>query len=95
MKKDKHTTNVSFYLATYEPQESDEIGYKEVLAVFIDEVEAVVNGEKHFSCYARLGQHSTCCESFLAKKCKKISEKEQYQELFNELEQLGYKLNVI
>jgi len=66
MEKDKHITNVSFYIATYEPIEADEQPTKEVLAVFTDEVEAVVNGEKHFLCYAHLGQHSTCSQLFLA-----------------------------
>jgi hypothetical protein len=88
-------TNVSFYLATYEADESDEVNFREVLAVFPDEEENSRYGDKCFSCYAHLGQHSTCSQSFLAEKCKKITEKEQYQELFNELESIGYKLNVV
>ena len=95
MIQDTEPTNVSFYLATYVPQESDEQPYREVLAVFVDEEENSRYGDKCFSCYAHLGQHSTCSQSFLAEKCKKITEKEQYQELFNELESIGYKLNVV
>jgi peptide subunit release factor 1 (eRF1) len=95
MIQDTEPTNVSFYLATYEPREADEQPYREVLAVFVDEEENSRYGYKCFSCYAHLGQHSTCSQSFLAQKCKKITEKEQYQELFNELESIGYKLNVV
>lgn len=90
MIQDTEPTNVSFYLATYEPQESDEMGYKEVLAVFVDNKTDIF-----FDCYVHLGQHSTCSQSFLAEKCKKLTEKEQYQELFEELESIGYKLNVV
>ena len=90
-------TNVSFYLATYEANELDEQPYKEVIAVFVDEEENNRYGDndKHFSCYAHLGQHSTCSQSFLAQNCRKATEKE-YKELFNELtNSVGYNLNVI
>ena len=88
-------TRVEFYMATYQPYEGDEQPYKEVLAVFVDDVEEVVNGEKHLGCYAHLGQHSTCAESFLAENCRKAT-KGEYQELFNELTFLvGYNLEVI
>ena len=93
MELDKHKTKVEFYIATYEAIEDDEQPFKEVLAVFVDEVEAVVHGEKHFSCYSHLGQHSTCSQSFLAQKCKKARENE-YKELFNELTQIGYNLKL-
>ena len=92
MEKDKHKTNVQFYVATYEAIEEDEQPFKEVLAVFVDEAEGI---KDLFSCYAHLGQHSICSQSFLEEKCKKAT-KEQYQELFNELEnQVGYNLKVI
>lgn len=95
MIQDIEKTNVAFYMATYEPIEADEQPYKEVIAVFIDEVEAVVNGEKHFICYAHLGQHSICSQSFLAEKCRKAT-KEESQDLFNELtNSVGYNLNVL
>jgi hypothetical protein len=96
MEKDKHTTNVSFYLATYAPMEADEQHTKEVLAVFFSKYEPYeINNDIFYTCYAHNGQHSICSQSFLAQKCKKITEKEQYQELFNELESIGYKLNVV
>lgn len=95
MTQDTEKTNVSFYLATYDANESDEQPYREVIAVFVDEIQAVVNGEKHLGCYARLGQHSTCSESFLAEKCRKAT-KEEYQDLFNELtNSVGYNLNIV
>ena len=87
-------TNVSFYLATYEANELDEQPYKEVIAVFVDEIEAVVNGEKYFTSYAHLGQHSTCSQSFLAEKCRKATE-EEYKDLKTELESIGYNINII
>ena len=89
------TTNVKFYMATYEPYEADEQPTKEVVAVFVDEVQGVINGERHFLSYAQIGQHSECSESFLRESCRKATEKE-YKELFNELTNLvGYNLNVL
>ena len=87
-------TNVEFYIATYEANELDEQPYKEVIAVFVDEIEAVVNGEKYFTSYAHLGQHSTCSQSFLAEKCRKATE-EEYKDLKTELESIGYNINII
>lgn len=106
MKLDKHKTNVSFYLATYLAYEEDEQPLKEVIAVFVDEkyyseTNIGYGGvtkkdvENTFLGYVHLGQHTAVSNSFLAEKCKKITDKEQYQELFNELTQLGYNLNVI
>ena len=94
MIQDTEKTNVQFYLATYDANESDEQPYKEVLAVFVDEK---IKGVKEviFECYVSLGQHSTCSESFLAEKCRKAT-KEEYQDLFNELtNSVGYNLNVL
>lgn len=93
MEKDKHKTNVQFYVATYEAIEEDEQPFKEVLAVFIDKG-TKTHEDTLFDCYAHLGQHSICAESFLAEKCKKATKK-QYQELFNELTSLNYNLEVL
>lgn len=89
-------TNVQFYLATYDANESDEQPYKEVVAVFIDEEqESYGDINKCFSCYVNLGQHSVCSESFLREKCRKATT-EEYQDLFNELtNSVGYNLNVL
>jgi hypothetical protein len=91
----EESTNVKFYMATYEPNESDEQPYREVVAVFVDEEENSKFGDKCFSCYAHLGQHSTCSQSFLAENCKEITDQEVYLELYNELLNLGYNLNVV
>lgn len=94
MIQDTEKTNVQFYLATYDANESDEQSYKEVIAVFVDEK---IKGTREiiFECYAHLGQHSTCSKSFLAEKCRKINKKEDYQELKAELELIGYNLNIL
>jgi hypothetical protein len=75
MIQDTEITNVSFYLATYEPNEADEQPTKEVLAVFVDE-SITTDKDTMFDCYVHNGQHSICSQSFLAEKCKKITEKE-------------------
>ena len=88
-------TKVKFYIATYLPMEDDEQPTKEVLAVFTDEVQAVVNGEKHLLCYAHLGQHCECSVAFIKESCKEATE-DEYKELFNELtNKVGYKLQVL
>jgi hypothetical protein len=90
MEQDTEITNVAFYIASYSAD------FTEVLAVFVDEIETnKTKDDVYFSCYARLGQHSTCSQSFIAENCRKASQ-EEYQELFNELENLvGYKLKVV
>lgn len=96
MIQDTEITNVSFYIATYEPNESDEQPIKEVLAVFIDtRIKSFDNIDFYYDCYAHLGQHSTCSELFLAQKTKKANEIE-YKELFNELtNSIGYNLKIV
>ena len=105
MTQDTEITNVSFHIATYEPNESDEQPIKEVLAVFVDENYFISDDnnynrfskqepKKMFKCYANLGKHSTCSKSFLAQKTKKAT-KTQYKELLNELIQIGYNLKIV
>ena len=100
-------TNVQFYLATYEANESDEQNEREVIAVFVDEKyysEANIgygrvtkeDVENTSVGYSHLGQHCAVSQSFLAENCRKINDKEEYQDLFNELTNLvGYNLNVL
>ena len=89
--KDTHETEVTFYVATYEPNESDEQPYTEVIAVFYPKL---VNSN-NYSCYAHLGQHSVCSQSFIAENCRKANETE-YKELCNELENVvGYNLKIV
>lgn len=83
-------TKVKFYVASYAPVEEDEQPHREVLAVFVDEVH-----DGYIDCYAHLGQHSTCSNSFLRENCR-IASKEEYNDLFNELTNLvGYNLEVL
>ena len=100
MIQDTEPTNVSFYLATYENE------FSEVVAVFVDdkyysETSIGYGGitkedvENTFESYVHIGQHTVVSKSFLKQYCKKITEKKQYQELFNELKSLGYNLNVV
>jgi len=91
-------TTVEFYVATYEANESDEQNevnsYTEVLAVFLDE-RLKTSSDIMFDCYAHLGQHSTCSQSFLRENCRKADEIE-YKDLFNELENVvGYNLKIV
>ena len=95
MTQDTEITNVSFYIATYEPNESDEQPIKEVLAVFIDtRIKSFDNLDFYYDCYAHLGQNSTCSELFLAKSCEYAKETE-YKELLNELIQIGYNIKIV
>ena len=106
MTQDTQTTNVKFYLATYEPNESDEQATKEVVAVFVDEKyyseDNIGYGrvtkedvDNTFVGYAKLGQHCAVSNSFLRENCKEITDQEVYLELYNELLNLGYNLNVV
>lgn len=91
--KDTIQTEVKFYVATYEANEYGE-QYEEVIAVFVDEW-MLQDDELIFDCYVHTGQHSTCSQDFLRENCRK-AKKEEYQDLFNELENLvGYNLKVI
>lgn len=99
MIQDTELTNVEFYVATYDANESDEQNevnsYKEVIAVFVDEIETNKSKDDvYYTCYAHLGQHSVCSQSFLAEKCRKATETE-YKDLFNELTQVGYNLQIV
>lgn len=97
MIQDTEKTNVQFYLATYDANESDEQPYKEVIAVFIDNEDSKWHKDEQFTCYTHLGQHSTCSQSFLAQNCRKIdvNSTEEYQDLKTELESIGYNLNIV
>lgn len=93
MEQNKHKTEVQFYVATYEALEEDEQPFKEVVAVFKDESFIQSDG-LYYNCYVNLGQHSNCSQSFLAQKARKATKKE-YQELFNELTNIGYNLELV
>ena len=75
-------------------------GIEEINAIFPDEVQAVVNGEKLYLGYAHIGQHTEIHEDFLIKtkvrnhKVVKATP-EEYAELKSELEQIGYELEIL
>jgi len=88
MTKDKTKTEVLFLL---------EAGSKdEVFALFPEEH---YYHKKHpdyknvFSCYAHIGQHRSCHIDY-QKQCSPATP-EQYKDLFNELESIGYNLEVL
>jgi len=51
------------------------------------------NWQGDFTCYAHIGQHGACSYSYY-RKCKKAT-KEEYQELLNELKNIGYDVEII
>jgi len=86
MKKDKLKTEVKFLI------EKPEGDFKcDVFAFFPKE--KYNNQQGMFTCYAHIGQHSSCHIDY-ANECKKATKK-QYEPLLQELESLGYNLNVI
>lgn len=71
-------------------------GIEEINAIFIDKKET----EETYLGYAHIGQHTEIHEDFLNKEVvgkHKVSNatKEEYLELYNELEKIGYNLEVI
>lgn len=72
----------------------------EINAIFPDEIQAVVNGEKHYLGYAHIGQHTEIHEDFL--NCSEVGNHkvvsatpEEYAELKAELESIGYELEIL
>ena len=63
---------------------------KEVTAVF---PEIPGSSQSRMSCYSHIGQHSDCSYAWYALKTRPASPKE-YQDLKEELESLGYNLEV-
>ena len=80
MEKDTEKTNVIFYY---------DKGSKDVFAYFPDMVE----GWKTRLSYAHIGQHSQCSIEYV-KRLKKAT-KTDYIGLYNELESIGYNLNIL
>lgn len=81
MKKDKHTTKVLFLFE----KDSD----NEVFAFFPE----VIHNGKVKTCYAHIGQHSSCADEY-AKECKPAKYAD-YQDLLKELIGLGYNVKVL
>jgi len=93
MKQDTHKTKVKFLI------EKDEIGPNgqtfagDVFAIFPEETRTGADRTKLTECYAHIGQHSEACEEYI-NECTPATE-EQYKDLKQELESLGYNLTVI
>lgn len=53
----------------------------------------IQNWKGNFTCYAHLGQHGVCNYDYYLD-CKKAT-KEEYQNLYNELKNIGYEIEII
>lgn len=51
------------------------------------------DADKLFTCYAHIGQHSACHIDYV-NECKQAT-KEEYKDLKEELESIGYNLNIL
>jgi hypothetical protein len=82
-------TKVKFY---YEKAYQKGMKINSVFAYFPDESNFDSNGNK--MCYSRLGQHSACSPAYVAE-CKQVKRASKYADLKQELESIGYDLEVI
>lgn len=80
--KDKHKTNVTFYIEEYN-------GKEHVLAVFPKHLKI----NENMICYSTIGQHSEVCLGYIDE--LRLATKKEYTDLANELENIvGYNLNI-
>jgi hypothetical protein len=84
MEKDTHKTKVKF---VYHEENND------LFAVFTEQDRIGADKMKLFNSYAHIGQHSDACEEYISE-CRNATE-DEYKDLFNELESIGYNLEVI
>jgi len=84
MEQDKKYTDVIFY--------RDKQGRWDIFAYFPKEQFA--NDPKIKTSYAHIGQHSACHVDYVKEQCTVVKNPEEYKDLFNELENIGYKLKV-
>ena len=78
--KDKHKTTVLFYKDAYG-----------VFAIFPDDI---ADDKGNLTTYAHIGQHSAICPEYVnITKCEEAT-KEEYQDLKEELESIGYNLEI-
>ena len=88
MRKDKHKTNVTFYI---EKEFSEYVSSPSVFAVFKDLPDIRKNT---YLGYEHIGQHTTVSLAYIKSECR-LATKEEYTDLANELENLiGYNLNI-
>jgi len=93
MKTDTHKTKVKFLIEKDWTNPEGKIITGDVMAVFTEEVRIGADKQKLFTSYAHIGQHTEACEEYI-NECKPATE-EQYKGLKNELEGLGYNLEVV
>lgn len=84
MKKDTHKTKVKF---VYHEENND------LFAVFTEQDRIGADNMKLFNSYAHIGQHSDACEEYINE--SRQATEDEYKDLFNELESIGYNLEVI
>lgn len=90
--KDKHKTNVTFYI---EKEKNKDVPYPSVFAVFIDINQGRENSPDDTKLgYEHIGQHTPISLEYVKEKCR-LATKEEYTDLANELENvIGYNLNI-
>ncbi len=88
MEKDKFKTPVKFY-----KEITDEEGTEQVFTFFPEMYYNKELYETTFTMYAHIGQHGACHIDYI-EKCRPAT-KEEYSNLFNELESLGYNLQIV
>ncbi len=82
MKKDKNKTKVQFLV--------DKEGKWPPFAYFPEEI---ADRQQNRISYAHVGQHSACSPEYVAE-CREATKKER-QSLIEELESIGYRLDII
>jgi hypothetical protein len=90
MKQDTQKTRVLFLIERdYDENNKEQFVENHIVAMFpeIDE------GRNRVSCYAHVGQHSAGCMEYF-NECIKATP-EQYKDLREELESIGYNLHVL
>jgi hypothetical protein len=92
MKQDTHKTKVKFLME--KDLITDDITLiGDVFAIFPEETRTGADRTKLTECYAHVGQHSEACEEYI-NECTPATP-EQYKDLKQELESLGYNLEII
>jgi len=93
MKQDTHKTKVQFLIEKDFIDIHGETKQGDMFAVFPEAIRIGSNQTKLTTCYAHIGQHSEACEEYI-NECTPATP-EQYKDLKQELESLGYNLEII
>jgi len=87
MKKDKYKTIVVFLKDTTDTE------YNGIITAYFP-CEKYSQEIGVYNSYSHIGQHSACNYDFAKNKCK-IANEQEYKDLFNELQSIGYNLEVV